>query len=32
MLTYFHDHHCNQCDLYISVFTENKPKIKVRAK
>jgi hypothetical protein len=32
MLTYFHDHHCNQCDLYISVFEENKPKIKIRAK
>ncbi|KAF8808438.1 hypothetical protein BYT27DRAFT_7029422, partial [Phlegmacium glaucopus] len=32
MLEYFHDHHCDQCDLYVSVFTENKPKIKVRAK
>jgi hypothetical protein len=22
MLTYFHDHHCIQCDLYVSIFTE----------
>jgi hypothetical protein len=32
MLAYFHDHHCNQCDLYISVFTENQPNITIRAK
>ena len=22
MLTYFHNHHCTQCDLYVSVLTE----------
>ena len=32
MLTYFLDHHCTQCDLYVSILTENKPKIKIRSK
>ena len=27
MLTYFHNHYCNQCDLYASLFTE---KIKIK--
>ena len=27
MLTYFQNHHCTQCDLYVSVFTE---KIKIK--
>ena len=32
MLTYFHDHHCSQCDHYVSVLTEKQPKIKIRCK
>ena len=33
MLTYFCDHHCIQCDLYVSVLTEKKiPQLKTEKK
>ena len=32
MLTYFHNHHCIQCDLYASLFTEKEKIKRVRLK
>ena len=32
MLTYFHNHHCIQCDLYASLFTEKEKIKRVRKK
>src|ERR1700719_2470678 len=32
MLAYFCDHHCAQCDLYVSVLAENMPKKRVGSK
>jgi len=32
VLTYFHNHHCSQCDLYVSVLTEHITNIKIGKK
>ena len=32
ILTYFDNHYCNQCDIYVSVLQEKKKKIKIKIK
>jgi hypothetical protein len=32
ILTYFHDHHCNQCEHYVSILRENVPSLDIKSR